>query len=59
MFTVFFNILAAPSQHGSLGVLDEVLLYCLPVIIAFMVLAAAAQRASDKNKARERTRRKK
>lgn len=38
-------ILASPLPHGSLGFFDEVLLFCLPAVIAILVLALTARRA--------------
>ena len=51
-----FIYFASPNPHGMLGVADELLLYCLPVVIAIVVLAIAAQRSYDKEHP-ERTRR--
>ena len=47
------TILLIPPLHGQLGALDEVLLFCLPVVIAILVLAMTSQRAQQKQ---ERTR---
>ena len=41
-------ILLTPPRHGQLGPLDELLLFCLPVVIAIIVLAIASQRARQK-----------
>ena len=45
--------LLSPPLHGQLGVLDELLLFCLPVVIAIIALAMTSQRARQKQ---ERTR---
>ncbi len=45
--------LFAPVLHGQLGIVDELLLFCLPVVIAIAVLAMTSQRARRKQ---ERTR---
>ncbi|HLF28512.1 MAG TPA: hypothetical protein VJG32_19430 [Anaerolineae bacterium] len=47
----------SPALHGQLGVVDELLLFCLPGVVAFIVLAFAAQRARQKEeRARSRSR---
>ena len=48
------NVLFAPPLHGQLGSVDELLLFCLPVIIAIVVLAITSQRARQKDRTRER-----
>ena len=48
-------VLLSPPLHGQLGALDEVLLFCLPVVIAVVVLAVTSQRARHKQD-RTRTR---
>jgi len=45
--------LIAPPLHGQLGAWDELIFYCLPVVITIIVLAIASQRARQKQ---ERTR---
>ena len=45
--------LFSPVLHGQLGIVDELLLFCLPVVIAIVVLAMTSQRAQRKQ---ERTR---
>ena len=47
------TLLTTPPMHGQLGGLDEVILFCLPVVIAIVVLAMTSQRARQKQ---ERTR---
>lgn len=42
------NVLFLPSLHGELGVVDELLLFCLPLVVVLVVLAATAQRARRK-----------
>jgi len=49
-------ILASPPLHGQLGALDEMLLFCLPVVIAIVVLAFTSRRARTTDE-RTRTRR--
>jgi len=48
-------MLLSPALHGSLGLLDELLLFCLPVVIAIIVLAVTAQRARQKERIRDRS----
>lgn len=54
-FLILANILFLPSLHGELGVVDELLLFCLPLAVVLVVLAATAQRARRKE-ARVRSR---
>jgi len=42
------NILFLPSLHGELGVVDELLLFCLPLVVVLVILAATSQRARQK-----------
>lgn len=46
--------LFAPPLHGQLGIADELLLFCLPVVIAIIILAVTSQRARQKQE-RSRT----
>ena len=46
-------VLISPPFHGELGVVDELLLFCLPLVIVLVILAATSQRARRKQ---ERTR---
>jgi cytochrome c-type biogenesis protein CcmH/NrfF len=47
----------SPVLHGQLGALDEVLLFCLPVVVAIVVLAVAARSARRREeRARNRDR---
>ncbi|MGH2593353.1 MAG: hypothetical protein ACRDGG_07555 [Anaerolineae bacterium] len=43
------KVLTSPPLHGQLGVLDELILFCLPVVIAIVVLAMTSQRARQKH----------
>jgi chromate transport protein ChrA len=45
MLTVIPTI---PPQHGQLGAVDEVMLFCLPVVIAILVLALTSRQARRK-----------
>ncbi len=47
-FLILANILFLPSLHGELGVVDELLLFCLPLAVVLVVLAATAQRTRRK-----------
>ncbi len=38
-------MLFSPPAHGQLGLVDELLLFCLPLVIVLIVLAVTAQRA--------------
>ena len=40
--------LLSPALHGELGVVDELLLFCLPLVVVLVILAATAQRARRK-----------
>ena len=41
--------------HGSVGILDELLLYCLPLVVAILIIAIASRRARKQHPPRERT----
>ena len=41
--------------HGSVGILDELLLYCLPLVVAILIIAIASRRARKQQLPRERT----
>ena len=41
--------------HGSVGILDELLLYCLPLVVAILIIAIASRRARKQQPPRERT----
>ncbi len=49
-------MLYSPLYHGSLGVLDELLLFGAPLIVAIIILVVASQRARKQQPPRERTR---
>jgi cytochrome c-type biogenesis protein CcmH/NrfF len=40
--------LLSPALHGELGVVDELLLFCLPLVVVLVILAVTAQRARRK-----------
>ena len=50
------SLFLSPLPHGSVGILDEVLLYCLPLAAAIIILAIASRRARRHEQPRERTR---
>jgi len=45
---ILANILFLPSLHGELGVVDELLLFCLPLVVVLVVLALTAQHTRRK-----------
>ena len=49
-------MLFAPVFHGSLGILDEVLLFCVPLLVVIVILATASHRARKRGQPRERVR---
>ena len=42
------SALLSPPLHGELGVVDELLLFCLPLVVVLVILATTAQRARRK-----------
>jgi cytochrome c-type biogenesis protein CcmH/NrfF len=44
----YADVLISPALHGELGVLDELLLFCLPLVVVLVVLALTAQRSRRK-----------
>jgi len=44
------TILFSPPLHGQAGIADELLLFCLPVVIAIIVLAITSRRARQKER---------
>lgn len=42
---MLLSFFAQPLRHGSAGILDEVLLYCLPLLVLLIILAIASRRA--------------
>ena len=49
-------MLFSPPAHGQLGLVDELLLYCLPLIIVIVVLAITSLCARQKEeRVRQRT----
>jgi len=53
---MFAPVLPYPLLHGQLGIADELLLFCLPIVIAIIILAVTGRRARQKQE-RIRTRR--
>ena len=49
-------MLYTPVFHGSLGILDELLLFCAPLLVGIIILAVASRRARQGSRPRERTR---
>jgi len=49
-------MLYSPLIHGSAGILDELLLFGAPLLVAIIILAIASRRARQKGTSRERTR---
>lgn len=45
-----------PLAHGAFGILDELLLYCLP-LLALIVIISIASRRARRTKPRDRARR--
>lgn len=43
-----------PLLHGAAGILDELLLFCVPLLVVIIILAIASQRARKKEPLRER-----
>jgi len=50
------SLVASPLLHGQLGAVDEILMFCLPVVVAIVVLALSARRARRGEQTRARTR---
>jgi ABC-type cobalt transport system substrate-binding protein len=44
-----------PLLHGASGILDELLLICMPLVVVLIILAIASQRARQKAQPRERS----
>lgn len=42
---MLFSLSLQPLTHGALGILDEVLLYCLPLVVLVIILSIASRRA--------------
>jgi hypothetical protein len=49
-------MLYSPLLHGSVGILDELLLFGAPLIVAIIILVIASRRARAQNQPRERVR---
>jgi hypothetical protein len=49
-------MLYSPLLHGSVGILDELLLFGAPLIVAIIILVIASRRARAQNPPRERVR---
>lgn len=53
---MLLSILLQPQLHGSAGILDELLVYCLPLVVVIIILVRALHRAGNQPLSRERTR---
>jgi chromate transport protein ChrA len=53
---MLLSILLQPQLHGSVGILDELLVYCLPLMVLVIILSIASRRARKQSAPRERTR---
>jgi hypothetical protein len=54
---MLLSLLHQPLSHGSAGILDEVLVYCLPVLVLLIILSIASRRARNQQPPRDRLRR--
>ncbi len=45
-----------PLLHGQVGILDELLVFCLPLVVAAIILVIASSRARKRAIPRERVR---
>lgn len=54
---MLLSFLAQPLPHGSTGILDEVLLYCMPLLVLLIILSIASRRARSRQLPRDRIRR--
>jgi hypothetical protein len=50
------TMLQSLLAHGSAGILDELLLYCLPLVVAIIIIAIASRRARKQQPPHERAR---
>jgi hypothetical protein len=46
---MLLSALISPPLHGELGAADELLVFCLPVVIAIVILAITSRRARLKS----------
>ncbi len=53
---MLYSPLFLPLLHGAAGVLDELLLFCAPLLVVVIILAVASRRARQKAAPRERVR---
>jgi hypothetical protein len=53
---MLLSILLQPQLHGSVGILDELLVYCLPLMVLVIILSIASRRAHKQSPPRDRTR---
>ena len=49
-------MLYSPLLHGSVGILDELLLFGAPLVVAIIILVVASRRARAQSQPRERVR---
>ncbi len=45
---MLLSALISPPFHGQLGAADELLVFCLPVVIAIIILSITSRRARQK-----------
>lgn len=48
------SLLLQPLLHGSVGILDEVLLYCLPLVVVIIIVVRALHRVGQPSRERKR-----
>jgi hypothetical protein len=53
---MLYSPILSPLFHGAVGILDELLLFCLPLVVAVIILAIASRRARKNATPRERVR---
>ena len=53
---MLYALLFTPRFHGPAGILDELLLFCLPLVVVVIILAIASRRARQRAAPRERVR---
>ena len=45
---MLYSLLFTPRFHGPAGILDELLLFCLPLVVVVIILAIASRRARQR-----------